>query len=257
LFKFVVDKCVAFLAQMGRASLLLAKAWAWVSRGRVRTGETLIQASQIGVESLPMVFILAAIGGGVLSLQLCNTLGNSGGDAYIGYLVSTAIIREIAPIFTALSLTARSGTAVASELAQMNVTSQVDAMKVLHINPTRFLAVPRLLACVSMMPFLCVFAALVGIISGMVVAKIQLGMMFSYYVNSIYTMLALNDIWQLLLKSLVFGTLLGSISITFGLNTVGGSREVGYSAMKTAVWVSIAVLMADLLFTWAFKALLG
>jgi phospholipid/cholesterol/gamma-HCH transport system permease protein len=254
MFRFLIEKPLAFLAKVGQATLLLNSSLGWLFMGRVRQAESLRQASRVGVESIPMVFILATIGGGVLSLQLCNTLGTSGGDAYIGYLVGTAILREIAPIFTALALAARSGTAIASELAQMKVSSQIDAITVLQVSPTRYLVLPRLLACTTMMPLLGIFAGLIGIISGMVVAKLQLGMTFSYYINSIYTLLDLRDIYQLLIKSVVFGLLLGIISASLGIETKGGSQDVGLAAMKTAVWVSVTVLLADLAITWCFKA---
>ena len=244
-----------FLHHLGRSVLLLGDTLHWVVQGRIRWQESVVQAARIGVESIPMVIILASIGGGVMSLQLCNTIGSSGGDAYVGLLVAAAVIREVAPIFTALSLAARCGTALASELAHMKISNQVDAIQVLQVCPNRYLIVPRLLACVLMTPLLCMLVAVVAVVSGMLVAKLQIGMTFTYYLNSIYTMLPIKDIWQLVLKGLVFGTVLGVVSASFGMSTVGGSKNVGLAAMKTAVWVSITVLLIDVLLTWVFKAL--
>ncbi len=227
----------------------------WVPQGRIRWQATFEQSAKVGVESIPMVMILATIGGGVLSLQLCHSLGNSGGDAYVGALVALSIVREVAPIFTALSLAARNGTAIASELAHMTLTNQVKAMQVLQICPNRYLVLPRVIACMMMTPLLSVIAALTAIISGMVVAKLDVGMHYSYYLHSVYTYLPVNDLWQMLVKGLVFGILLGMVSVQYGMTAKGGAIDVGLAAMRTAVWVSVTVLLADLGLTWIFRTL--
>jgi len=250
-----VDTPMRFVQHLGLAVTTYAASMRWAFMGRIRKGETLRQLQRIGVESIPMVMILGTIGGGVLSLQLCNTLGESGGDAYVGGLVAIAVVREIGPIFTALALTARNGTAIASELAHMNLTNQVDALEVLQIDPLRYLVLPRILACLIAMPLLSVIACLVAILSGMIVARIVIGMNYSYYINSIYVNLPPEDLWQMIIKSLAFGAILGMVSAKFGMHTKGGSREVGLAAMKTAVWVSITTLIADLGLTWIFKTL--
>ncbi len=241
--------------RVGQGIMIYVAALQWVPQGRIRWQATFEQCALVGVESIPMVMILALIGGGVLSLQLCHNLGASGGDAYVGALVAVATVREIAPIFTALALTARNGTAIASELAHMNISNQVDAMKVLQVSPSRYLVLPRVLACLFMMPLLSVIAATTAIVSAMVVAKIDVDMHYSYFMTSVYHYLRPDDLWQMIGKGVVFGVLLGMVSVQFGMSAEGGSQDVGLAAMKTAVWVSVTVLLADLGLTWIFRTL--
>lgn len=241
--------------RVGQGIMIYVAALQWVPQGRIRWQATFEQCALVGVESIPMVMILALIGGGVLSLQLCHNLGASGGDAYVGALVAVATVREIAPIFTALTLTARNGTAIASELAHMNISNQVDAMKVLQVSPSRYLVLPRVLACLFMMPLLSVIAATTAIVSAMVVAKIDVDMHYSYFMTSVYHYLRPDDLWQMIGKGVVFGVLLGMVSVQFGMSAEGGSQDVGLAAMKTAVWVSVTVLLADLGLTWIFRTL--
>jgi phospholipid/cholesterol/gamma-HCH transport system permease protein len=241
--------------RIGQAVMIYFDALKWVPQGRIRWQASFEQSARVGVESIPMVVILAVIGGGVLSLQLCHNLGSSGGDAYVGALVALATVREIAPIFTALALTARNGTAIASELAHMNISDQVDAMKVLQVCPSRYLVLPRVLACLLMTPLLSVIAATTAIISGMVVAKMDVDMHYSFFMTSVYNYLKPEDLGQMMVKGLVFGLLLGMVSVQYGMTAKGGSQDVGLAAMKTAVWVSVTVLLADLGLTWIFRTL--
>ncbi|XVJ52260.1 MAG: ABC transporter permease [Vampirovibrio sp.] len=243
------------LFKVGEAVLIYLEALQWVPQGRIRWQATFEQSARVGVESVPMVMILAMIGGGVLSLQLCHTLETSGGSSYVGGLVALATVREIAPIFTALSLAARNGTAIASELAHMTLSDQVAAMQVLQVCPARYLVLPRILACLLMTPLLAVIAAGIAILSGMIVAKVDVGMHYNYYINSVYAYLPVQDLWQLLVKGLVFGGLLGMVSVQNGMTVQGGAQDVGLAAMKTAVWVSVTVLLADLVLTWLFRTL--
>jgi phospholipid/cholesterol/gamma-HCH transport system permease protein len=240
------------LKQTGSGVITVQKAGRWLLRNRIRWAETLVQMSKIGVESIPMVLLLSCIGGGVLALQLSRLFANSGTEQYIGGLVGLSVVKEIAPIFTALAVGARCGTAMASELAHMNLNNQISALKVLQVSPIRFLVVPRLLACLYCLPLLNLLAALGAVLAGMVVARMTIGLHYAIYLDSVWNLVPPRELWVSLFKTLVFGLLMATVSCTLGLQASGGSRAVGIAAMKAAVWISVLVLLMDFFLSWAF-----
>jgi len=240
------------LKQTGNGVVVMQKAFGWVFKNRIRWNETFSQMSKIGVESIPMVLLLSCIGGGVLALQLSRLFANSGTEQYIGGLVGLAVVKEIAPIFTALAVGARCGTAMASELAHMTLNNQVSALKVLQVSASRFLVVPRLLACLYCLPLLNLLATLGAVLAGMVVARMTIGLHYAIYLDSVWNLVPPRELWVSLFKTLVFGLLMATTACTLGLQASGGSRAVGMAAMKAAVWISVLVLLMDFFLSWAF-----
>jgi phospholipid/cholesterol/gamma-HCH transport system permease protein len=238
--------------QTGHGVVLLGKATRWALKSRIRWPETWQQMSKIGVESVPMVLLLSFIGGGVLSLQLSRLFANSGTEQYIGGLVALAVVREIAPIFTALAVGARCGTAMASELAHMTLNNQVSALKVLQVSASRYLVTPRLLACLYALPLLNLLACIGAVLAGMVVARMTIGLHYAIYLDSVWNLVVPRELWVSLFKTLVFGVLMATTACTLGLQARGGSRAVGMAAMKAAVWNSILVLLMDFFLSWVF-----
>ena len=240
------------LQVLGHALLLGGGALGHLLQGRLRWGATLQQAQRVGVASIPMVLLLATIGGGVLALQLCRVFGNSGTEAYIGGVVALTVVREIAPVFTALAVATRCATAMASELAYMQTTQQVDAMTMLQVSPVRYLVLPRVLATLWVVPCLSVLAAVVAIGSGMVVARWVLGLHYALYVHSIWTILPPRDLVVAGVKALCFAGLISLSACAIGLGTRGGSQQVGLAAMRTAVASCMLILLADFFLSWCF-----
>lgn len=213
---------------------------------------TLYQAAVIGYDSISIVMIIIFITGSVISLQLAKYFYMSGADAYVGGLVSIAITRELAPVFSALAIGARAGTAIASELGNMSVTEQVDALKVLKVSPAGYLILPRLLAGIVVIPMVTILSQLVGIVGGMWVAQTSIGMHPNRFINSVWLYTRTYDIGVSLFKSLIFGILIIIICCTQGLNTRGGAREVGQSTTMSSVWMTLTILVFDYFLTWMF-----
>ena len=240
------------LMALGQGVQLGLEAFGFGLRGRIDWKATLIQTRSIVVDSLTMILLLASIGGGVLALQSAKQFAQTGADAYVGGLVSLALVREIAPIFTALAIGARAGTAMASELAHMQVTNQIDALHVMHVRPARFLVLPRLLAALVSLPIATFIAEVVSVLVGMLVSKWATGLNHALYLESVILTLTGYDIIVSLIKSVCFAVLITVIACTVGLNTHGGAKDVGHSAMRSAVWTALAVILADFLLSWFF-----
>jgi phospholipid/cholesterol/gamma-HCH transport system permease protein len=187
-----------------------------------------------------------------LALQSAQRFAQSGATAYVGGLVALAIVREIAPIFTCLAVGARAGTAIAAEIANMQVTEQVDALRILRINPIRYLMVPRLLACLCALPMLTMIGGVVAVAGVMVVAQTVTGLHYSKFLESVWLSLKPSDIRISLFKSMIFGIILAAISCTIGLSTRGGAKDVGLSTTRAVIWISVTIIIADFLLTWVF-----
>jgi phospholipid/cholesterol/gamma-HCH transport system permease protein len=206
-----------------------------------------MQADVIGVGSLPIVIMTGFFLGGVLALQSASTLTQFGATAFTGQLVSFSMIKEIGPVVTALMVSGRNASGMASELGSMIVTEQIDAMRALGTDPLKKLVMPRIVATVTMMFFLVILSDAVGILGGGLVSVYMLGQDGSQYFHTAYQSLAYPDILQGLAKPLVFGFIVASIGCFYGMKTRGGTQGVGRSTTQAVVVSSVLIIASDFL----------
>jgi phospholipid/cholesterol/gamma-HCH transport system permease protein len=214
------------------------------------------QLYAIGVKSIPVVLITALFTGMVLALQASLTLEVKlkGVTQFIGRTVALPFIRELGPVLTGLIVTGRIGSSIAAEIGTMAVTEQIDALKTLATNPLRYLGVPRLIACLVMLPMLTVMSDVVGLFGGFVVAKLSMGMPAARYYGDIPEMLVLADLGTGMGKTFFFGGIIAVISCYQGFQTTGGAEGVGKATTSAVVQASILILISDYFLT-AFFAL--
>ena len=243
---------VDFFDQAGLMFITTFQALRYIVKLDIDVKKTITQVASIGFDSMGMSILICMIAGAVLSLQTAAKFAQTGADSYVGGLVALAIVREIGPIFTCLAVGARAGTAIAAEIANMQVTDQVDALQVMRVDPIRYLVVPRLLACMLALPMLTVIGETVAILGGMLVAQSVAHLHYHMYLESVWLWLKPYDIRVGILKALVFGLILGAISCNVGLRTRGGARDVGLSTTKAVVWISIVLIVTDFILTWIF-----
>lgn len=240
------------ISTVGHCSQNFLKSLYFLLKGHISIKNTLIQAAIIGFDSAPIAVIISLVSGAVLTLQISKQFILNGADAYIGGLVAVAIIREMAPLFSSLAIGARAGTAIAAEIANMKVTEQVDALKVLQVDPVYYLVLPRIVAGAIMVPLVSVLSIFIGIIGGMVVAKITVNLHFNRFITSVWLYTDVYDIRTSLVKATIFGILISTICATIGLLTQGGAKEVGKATTRAAIWTATALVLADYLVTWIF-----
>ncbi|HUM03577.1 MAG TPA: ABC transporter permease [Thermoanaerobaculia bacterium] len=207
------------------------------------------QFVRVGVDSVPVVLLTALFTGGVLALQTFKGFSRFHAEAYIGSVVALSMLRELAPVLTALMVTGRAGSAMAAELGSMRVTEQIDALVSLATDPVQYLFVPRVLAGILVLPMLVVLANVVGIAGGYLVAVTYLGANPVRYLENTFQYLDLDDLTSGLVKSAVFGGLLTLIGCQCGFDTRGGAEGVGRSTTRAVVAGSLAVLVADFFLT--------
>src|SRR5580698_7008703 len=217
-------------------ALLSGRAVSNIFRKPLYRSDIFMQADVIGVGSLPIVIMTGFFLGGVLALQSAATLTQFGAAAFTGQLVSMSMIKEIGPVVTALMVSGRNASGMASELGSMMVTEQIDAMRALGTDPLKKLVTPRLFATVIMLFFLTIISDTVGTVGGAAVSVALLGQDGSQYFHTAYQALRYPDILQGLFKPIVFGFIIASIGCFYGMNTKGGTQGVGRSTTQAVVW---------------------
>lgn len=212
---------------------------------QVRFSSIISQAAAISYDSLTISLVIVLIAAAVIAIQVSKQFLMSGADSYIGGTMTVVIIREIAPGFAALAIGARAGTAISAEIANMQVTSQVDAIKTLKVDPVGYYFTPRLIASGITVPMVVMLAELVGIVGGMFVCFFTINLHPYRYINSVWLWLNTRDLYISLLKAFVFGIVIALVCATQGYMTKGGAKEVGTSTTQAAIKSTIYMLIAD------------
>ncbi len=210
------------------------------------------QAAAISYDSLPISMIICFIAAAVIAIQVSKQFLMSGADTYIGGTIAIVIIREIAPGFAALAIGARAGTSISAEISNMKVTSQVDAMKTLNVEPVGYYFTPRIVAGALTVPFVVIIAGVVGIVGGLLVSWLTIDLHPNRYINSVWLWLNTRDIYICLFKASIFGALVALVCATQGYLTKGGAKEVGISTTQAAIKSTVYLLIADLLINLVF-----
>lgn len=205
-----------------------------------------------GVQSVVIVFFISFFTGIVIAMQSAYQLKQLGAVIYVAPMVSISMARELGPVFTALVVAGRVGSAIAAELGTMKVSEQIEALETLAIDPVRFLVVPRFLALVIMLPCLTLLSNIVGIMGGLIVGVFNLQLNAYRYLSFSFDMLTWKDVWTGLIKSGSFAVAISMIACYVGLKTSGGAEGVGKSTTLSVVVSFIMIVVLDCVLTGIF-----
>jgi phospholipid/cholesterol/gamma-HCH transport system permease protein len=214
---------------------------------------TLIERS--GADAVPISALLSFLMGGILAFQAAIQLRKFGANIFVADLVSLAICLEMGPLLTALIVSGRSGAAYAAHIGTMQVTEEVDALRVMAIDPVRFLVSPRILAVAFMLPCLTLFADFMGIIGGCAVAVLSLDVTPTAFFNQVEKVLELTDVAKGVLKSFVFGIEIALIGCMRGFQVRGGAESVGRATTSTVVTCIFVLTVTDAVFSLLYHYL--
>lgn len=237
------------LTEVGQVSILLieiVKSLRFLSKGR-RT--VLYQMEHIGIGSLPLVLIIAAFTGAVAAWQAAYQLKGIAPMSLLGGTTSRAIITELGPVLTGIVIAGRVGASIAAELGTMKVTEQIDALEIMAVPPVRFLAMPRLVASVFMMPVLVVFANVISVFGAFLVSRYFLGVSFAVFFISVKKFFIFSDFTAGLFKTVIFGGITALLGCHIGFNTTGGAEGVGKATIRSFVLSAAMILILDY-FLW-------
>jgi phospholipid/cholesterol/gamma-HCH transport system permease protein len=201
--------------------------------------------SYIGVGSLGIVFLVGITIGAVIALQSYIGLERFGATQFIGPIVFLSMTREFGPVFSAIMVIGRAGSAITAEIGTMRITEQIDALQTLCINTNQYLVVPRIVASTLILPFLSVFCSFFGITAGYVMSVHVLNINPEIYMESIISNVEISDITSGLFKAIIFGFILAVISTYKGFYARGGAKGVGIAITQSVVYSILTVVIAD------------
>ena len=240
---------ISALEEIGRVVTLTGNTLRWLLRRPFRIGQLLIAMEFIGVQSIFLIALTGTFSGMVFSLQSVNSLREFGAEGVVGSVVAISLTREISPVFTALMITARAGSAIAAEIGNMRVTEQIDALTTMAVSPVQYLLSPRLVAGVVMFPLLCIVYSAVGMAGAWFVAIHLLGIDPGVFISNIQEYMRPGDFWMGEIKSACFGFLVTAICGQQGFFAKGGARGVGQATTKAVVQSAVAILIANYIIT--------
>jgi phospholipid/cholesterol/gamma-HCH transport system permease protein len=209
--------------------------------------ELIRQMDAIGSKSFPLVALAGAATGVVLSLQTRDSLTRFGAKAMLPAVIVFSIIKESGPVITGLIVSGRVGAGIGAELGSMRVTEQIDAMEVSAVNPYKFLASTRVLACFLMLPLLTLTADASGVLLGWISTTLSQPMTLRLFLHSGLRDATLSDFLPPTLKTAVYGLIIGMVSCFQGMRTRGGTEGVGRSATSSVVLSSLFIILADVI----------
>lgn len=244
-FKDAAAPLYRFLDVVGGHLILIGKALVWLPRRPFR-GQTYLDAAEyIGFGSLPIVLLVGAATGMVLSLQSVNAFRQFGLESFAGGTTGKAIALELGPVLTSLMLAGRAGAGIATELGTMRITEQIDALESMAVNPHQYLVLPRIIAAMIVTPILTLLFFVVGMggayLSAVIIERVDQGQWIANLRDIVQGM----DVGQGVIKAVFFGFLVASVGCYQGYHASGGGRGVGLGTTRAVVIASVSTVVMD------------
>jgi phospholipid/cholesterol/gamma-HCH transport system permease protein len=241
-----------FLDTLGKITQMGLHVLKCILKGEIRLKELIVQCDRFGISSLPITLSIVGMTSIIVASQVAHEMVKQGGGNFIGLLMTMLIVREVGAIMSGFALTSMIGSSLASELATMRVTEQIDAIDVLGVDSVSYLFVPRVLSGAIMMPLVVVIASVVGVLVGAVTSDMFAGLPYRAYFDSAWLGLYMKDLGVCLLKSATFGAAIALISCSCGYYASGGAKGVGLATNKAVVWSFISIVVLDMVFAILF-----
>lgn len=241
-----------FLDTLGKITQMGLHVLRSVLKFEIEWKELMLQCERFGISSLPITLSIVGMTSIIVASQVALEMVKQGGGNLIGLLMTMLIVREVGAIMSGFALTSMIGSSLASELATMRVTEQIDAIDVLNVDSISYLFVPRVLSGTIMMPLVVIIASFVGVVVGAVTSDLFAGLTYRAYFDSALLGLYMKDLGVCLLKSATFGFTIALISCSCGYFASGGAKGVGLATNKAVVWSFISIVVLDMVFAILF-----
>lgn len=240
--RFLGEACVAFVGAV-------------TGRARFRARDLLSIIEDCGARALPIVALISILIGMILAFVGAVQLQQFGAQVYVANLVGLAMVREIGGIMTAIILAGRTGAAFAAQLGTMKVNEEIDAFQTLGIQPMEFLVLPRMLAMILMMPLLVIYANVIGMFGGALVAAGTLDVSFLQYYQQLSGAVTLTDWVGGLIKAALFGVIVAIAGCLRGIQAGNSAASVGNAATSAVVTAIVFIIVADAILTVVYTVL--
>jgi phospholipid/cholesterol/gamma-HCH transport system permease protein len=219
-------------------------------RGKIHRRNTLEQMAVVGPDSLFIALLTAVFVGAVFTIQVAREFITFGAGNLVGGVLAVALTRELSPVLTAVVIAGRVGSAFAAEIGTMRVTEQIDALLMLKTDPVDYLVIPRLLACLLMMPILTLLSLVTGMLGGLIIATNIYNLSDTQFLDSARNFLGSWDIISAMIKACCFGVLIAVIGCNWGLTTTGGAKGVGQSTTTAVVTALLIIFISNFFLSW-------
>ncbi|MCY7389007.1 MAG: MlaE family lipid ABC transporter permease subunit [Burkholderiales bacterium] len=247
------EQSVALLSFVGESATALAGCITHPSR--IRWRPMMFNIRRAGFDALPIVGLLSFLLGIVVAYQGADQLSKYGANIFVADLVGLSMLREFAPLITAIIIAGRSGSAFAAQIGTMTVTEEIDAMRTIGISPLDLLVLPKIIALLIAMPLLTLFADVLGVFGGMLMAQAQLAVTYADFLERFVKAVSVTAFLVGIGKAPVFGLIIAIVGCFQGFRTKGGADSVGRQTTRAVVQSIFLVIVADALFSVAFSAL--
>lgn len=235
------------LTKIGGISLFAFRFFRQVVSPPFEFKETVKQTYEIGVRSFSLVAVVAIVMGAVLTMQSRPTMIKFGAEAFVPAMVAVSVLRELCPVIISVIVAGRVAAGIGAELGSMRVTEQIDAMEVAALNPFNYLVVTRVVACMIALPLLTIYGDVIAMIGSAIVQQVEAGMSFRLFYNTVMNSINFVDFVPGMLKTIIFGFIIGVVGCYEGFNSDGGTEGVGRSATDAVVISSLLILIMDML----------
>ncbi|MGE5186532.1 MAG: MlaE family ABC transporter permease [Acidobacteriota bacterium] len=230
---------------VGGHLILVGRAFAWLVRPPFRSQNYLEAAEYIGFGSLPIILLVGAFTGMVLSLQSVNAFRQFGLESFAGGTTGKALAIELAPVLTSLMLAGRAGAGIATEIGTMRITEQIDALESMAVNPVQYLVLPRIVASMIVTPILSLLFFVIGMGGAYLVAVIGEHVDQGQWMANLQDIVQTQDVLQGFIKAIFFGFMVSLVGCYQGFHATGGGRGVGIGTTRAVVIASVATLVMD------------
>jgi phospholipid/cholesterol/gamma-HCH transport system permease protein len=241
------------LTFVGEATLAFLKFL--VGKASFRRSDLTLILQECGFQALPIVSIISLLVGMILGFLGAIQLKMFGAEIYVADLVGIGMVRMMSPIMTGIIMSGRTGAAFAAQLGTMQVNEEIDALRTLGISPMEFLVVPRMVALILMMPLLCVYADLVGILGGVIVGVGMMNISFTEYATQTQGAVTLTHFWIGVFQSIVFGVLVALAGCLRGMQCGRSASAVGDATTSAVVTAIVAIIVATAIITFVCNVL--
>jgi len=255
LIENIGKKVVDGIEEVGSGGVMLVESFYWLIFGPrlkqpVRVRALFSEMMEIGVRAIPIVAILAAAIGIMLAIQGIYSLRIFGAESRVTIGISFSVVREFAPLITAILVAGRSGSALAAKLGTMKINQEIDALVVMGINPVRYLVVPPMIALLIMVPALTILSNFTSLLAAGLYVRADLGISLVSYMYDVIDILGIEDVNQSLGKSAIFAVLIAVIGVVNGIGVKGGAEGVGKATTRSVVQAILAIIVTDMFFAY-------
>ncbi len=238
------------ISTVGRYVILMLEAFKRPDKGSVFRKQLMVEFQGLGIESLGIVLFISAFTGGIVALQTAYNIDSPLIPLYtVGFATRQSIVLEFSPTIISLILAGKVGSRIASEIGTMRVTEQIDALKIMGVNPANYLILPKITASMIINPFLIILSIAISLFGGWLACSLSSVVTTNDFIYGLRLDFDTFTIFYALIKTVVFAFIITSVSGFYGYTTKGGALDVGKSSTKAVVSSSILIIIFDLILT--------